>query len=152
MNIIWHIKKMIQNIQYKDLNIGKNSRITLSVEISNPHNVSIGDNTYINGGSIVAGDNSQIIIGDNCLISYGVHIRTISHNYRNKKTLIREQGLFEKSIFIEDDVWIGYGAQILPGITIHRGAVIAAGAIVTKDVGEYEVVGGVPAKRIGERC
>ena len=101
---------------------------------------------------IFAGKNSKIIIGDNCLLSYNVHIRTISHNYIDKKKLILKQGNFEKTIKIGNDVWIGYGAQIMPGVEIGDGSVIAAGAVVTKDVEPYKVVGGVPAKVIKERC
>ena len=59
-----------------------------------------------------------------------------------KNELIRNQGEFEKDIIIEDDVWVGYGAQIMPGVTVHRGAVIGAGAVVTRDVLPYTVVGG----------
>ena len=54
-------------------------------------------------------------------------------------------------ITIEDYVWIGVGAVILQNVHIGKGAVICAGAVVTKDVGDYEIVGGVPAKKIGER-
>ncbi len=151
MSVLWHIGKMYQKYKYRKMNIGKNSRINLGTIISNCENVVIGDNTYINGGILCAGKNSKIIIGHDCLISYNVHIRTSSHNYKNKKKLIREQGNFEKSIVIGNDVWIGYGVQILPGITIDDGAVIAAGAVVTKNVEKYTVVGGIPAKIIGKR-
>ena len=71
-----------------------------------------------------------------------MHFRTVSHYYENKNELIRNQGEFEKDIIIEDDVWVGYGAQIMPGVTVHRGAVIGAGAVVTRDVLPYTVVGG----------
>ena len=60
----------------------------------------------------------------------------------------RRRELIIKKVTIEDDVWIGTGAVILPGVTLHRGAVIGAGAVVTKDVDAYTVVGGVPAKFI----
>ena len=102
----------------------------------------IGDNTYINGGVFSISENSKICIGNDCLISYNVHFRTVSHYYENKNELIRNQGEFEKDIIIEDDVWVGYGAQIMPGVTVHRGAVIGAGAVVTRDVLPYTVVGG----------
>lgn len=151
MNIVWQIKNLNQKYKYRKVTIGKNSRINLGTIVSHCGNVSIGDNTYINGGILCAGDNSKIIIGDNCLISYNVHIRTSSHNYKQKETLIRNQGNFEKDIIIGNDVWIGYGAQILPGIKIGNGAVIAAGAIVTKNVEKYTIVAGVPAKIIGRR-
>lgn len=75
----------------------------------------------------------------------------MTHNYSRRDTLIREQGGYEKDIIIEDDVWIGYGAQIMPGVTVHRGAVVGAGAVVTHDVESYAVVGGVPARLIKYR-
>lgn len=151
MDIIWHIKNTHQKHKYKNINIGKNSRICLGTSISNCNNVYIGENTYINGGVLHAGKNSKIVIGDNCLISYNVHLRTSSHNYKNKNILIREQGNFEKNIIIGNDVWIGYGVQILPEITVGDGAVLAAGAVVIRDVEKYTVVGGVPARVIGKR-
>lgn len=148
MNIIWNIKNIIQKFKYRKISIGEHSRINLGVKINNPSNIVIGNNTYINGGVFSIGNKSKIIIGNDCLISYDVHFRTFSHNYIDKNRLIREQGEFEKNIIVEDDVWIGYGAQILPGVTLHKGSVIGAGAVVTKDVEEYTVVGGVPARII----
>ena len=119
--------------------------------LSYPSNITIGKNSYINGGYIQASPNAKIIIGDNCLISYDVHIRTGNHNYADKNTLIREQGGNEKDVIIGNDVWIGFGAQVMPGVHIADGCVIAAGAVVTKDTEPYCVYGGVPAKKIKER-
>lgn len=151
MNIIWHLKNIIQKIKYRKIIIGENSRINLGVIINNPKNITIGNNTYINDGVFTVGDNSRIVIGNDCLISYNVHVRTNTHKYIDKNILIRKQGELEKDIVIEDDVWIGYGAQIMPGVTLHKGCVVGAGAVVTKDVAEYTVVGGVPAKVIKKR-
>lgn len=148
---MWKVKKIVQDYQYRLVELGKNSRINLGVQISNPQNMKIGSNTYINGGTFSIGANSKILIGNDCLISYNVHLRTASHNYEKKDELIRKQGEFEKDIVIEDDVWIGYGVQIMPGVTIHRGAVIGAGAVVTHDIDPYTVWGGVPAKYIKSR-
>lgn len=142
MGMVWRVKKLIQDFRYRKVDIGENSRINLGVQINNPQNMKIGDNTYINGGVFSIGENSKINIGNDCLISYNVHFRTASHHYENKNELIRRQGEFEKDITIEDDVWVGYGAQIMPGVTIHSGAVIGAGAVVTRDVAPYTVVGG----------
>lgn len=85
------------------------------------------------------------------MISYNVHIRTSSHNYLNKDVTIKNQGMFEKDIVIQDDCWIGFGAQIMPGVTLAKGTVVGAGAIVTKDTTEYGVYVGAPARLIKVR-
>lgn len=126
-------------------------RISHRVDLGNPYNIYIGKNTYINGGELHAGKQSKIIIGENCLISYDVHIRAIKHNYIDSNTLIIEQGESEEDVIIGNDVWIGKGVFIGAGIKIGKGAVIGAGSIVTKNVKEYEVVGGNPAKVIKHR-
>lgn len=99
----------------------------------------------------MAGANSRIEIGRDCLISYDVHCRTDSHNFRSKDQLIRSQGHSEADIQIGNDVWVGFGAQILSGVRVGDGAVVAAGAVVTKDVEPYSIVAGVPAKVISQR-
>lgn len=78
-------------------------------------------------------------------------MRTVSHNYKEKTIPINKQGHWEADIIVEDDVWIGYGAMIAPGVTLHRGCVVGMGAIVTKSVPEYSVAVGCPAKVISER-
>lgn len=105
MGMGWRVKKLIQDFRYRKVDIGDNSRINLGVQINNPQNMKIGDNTYINGGVFSIGENSKIYIGNDCLISYNVHFRTASHYYENKNELIRRQGEFEKDITIEDDVY-----------------------------------------------
>lgn len=117
----------------------------------NGDNIYIGNGSSINGGYLIASPKAKIIIGENTIISYNVHIRTDMHNYNNLKINIKDQGHTEKDIIIGNNVWIGFGAQIMSGITIEDGAIIAAGAVVTKDVKENEIVGGVPAKKIKER-
>ena len=133
------------------IDTGVNVRIGRKTAIMEPQNIHIGNNSYVNGGFLFAGKNSKIIIGNNCLISYNVHIRTSTHNYRNKTKLIREQGNVENNIVIQDDCWIGFGAQIMPGITIAEGCVIGAGSIVTKNTEPYSVYVGIPARKISER-
>lgn len=131
--------------------INNGGRISGECKLAYPENISLGENSYINGGYIFASPKAKILIGKNCLISYNVHIRTDAHIYTDKETLINQQGHSEKNIIIEDDVWIGYGAQIMPGITIKKGSVIGAGAIVTKDTDPYCVYAGIPARKIKER-
>ena len=109
------------------------------------YNIKTGDNFYVNHGCTIL-DGAEVIIGDDVLLAPGVVISTPSHPLDEK---LRLEGYeVAKPIAIGDAVWIGANATILQGITIGRGAVIAAGAVVTKDVPEYTVVGGVPAKVI----
>jgi len=119
--------------------------------VAYPSHVIIGHNSYINGGYIMASKNANIIIGKNCLISYDVHIRTDMHLYSQKNVLINQQGKTEKDIIIEDDCWIGFGAQIMPGVTVGKGTVIGAGAVLTKNADPYSVYVGVPARKIKDR-
>jgi maltose O-acetyltransferase len=73
------------------------------------------------------------------------------HNYNRIYVPIEKQGNSERDIIIGDDVWIGYGAQVLSGIHIGSHAIVGAGAVVTHDIPEYAVVGGVPARVIRMR-
>lgn len=120
------------------------------VTLDNPKHISLGENSYINSGTYLhAGKNSRIIIGDNCMISYNVHMRTVDHVHDpDDSRAIIEQGGIEKDIIIGNNVWIGYGAQILPGIKIGNNVIVGAGAIVTKDVEDNSVVVGVPAQKV----
>lgn len=130
---------------------GDNIYVSGETVIAYPNNIYICNGSSINGGYLIASPKAKIIIGENTIISYNVHIRTDMHNYNNLKINIKDQGHTEKDIIIGNNVWIGFGAQIMSGITIEDGAIIAAGAVVTKDVKENEIVGGVPAKKIKER-
>lgn len=78
-------------------------------------------------------------------------IHTSYHNFTELEKPIRLQGLSHKKVTIEDDVWIGTQISILPGVTIGRGSVIGAGAVVTKDTPPYSVAVGMPAKVIKDR-
>lgn len=112
----------------------------------------IGENTYIGENNNIRAAGGIIVIGNNCLISQ--HISIVASNHGIKRgQLIIEQGWPEnkKDVIIEDDVWIGANSVILPGVTIHKGAVIGAGSIVTKDIPEYAIVAGNPAKIIKYR-
>ena len=78
-------------------------------------------------------------------------MRTANHNFELLNTPIRMQGHSIKNISIDDDVWIGANAVILGGVNIGRGAIVAAGSVVSKDVPPHTVVGGVPARTIKMR-
>lgn len=99
----------------------------------------IGDNTYLNGGRIEC--STDIRIGSNCAIADGVRILDNSwHTAANPK----------QSVYVGDNVWIAGGAMVLPGVSIGKGAIIASGAVVTKDVPARCMVAGVPARVIKE--
>ena len=104
----------------------------------------INMNCYFGGeGGIEIGENTQI----------GPHVCMLStnHTFSNKKKPIRDQPLVYKKIIIENDVWIGANVTILAGIKIGKGSVIGAGALVNKDIPEYSIAVGVPAKVIKKR-
>ncbi|KIX90698.1 hypothetical protein TP70_06140 [Staphylococcus microti] len=108
-------------------------------------NISVGDNFYVNANSTWL-DAATITIGNNVKIGPNVQLITINHPLDPDE---RRTGIeYAAPIVVEDDVWIGAGVIILPGITIGQGATIAAGSIVTKNVPARTVVGGNPAKMI----
>ena len=119
-----------------------------STILGNPQKISIGEGSYVNGGELYAARDSHIIIGENCMISYDVVIRTDMHIHDSLDIPMINQDITCKDIIIEDDVWIGYGAYIMPGVTIHKGSIVGAHAVVTKSIPEYSIAVGVPAKII----
>jgi len=137
--------------------IGRDSSIHWRAEFNQPAGVTIGHNTIIGNDAFLDGRMKHFIaylkthgppltIGNNVSIAGEVRIYTMEHDVNSPD--FAEVGT---PVVIEDYVVIGSRVTILPGVHIHRGAVIASGAVVTKDVGEYEVVGGVPAKFIKKR-
>jgi acetyltransferase-like isoleucine patch superfamily enzyme len=111
--------------------------------------ITVGDWTAFNHGvHINASVGGNIVIGTNCPIGPGVVMRTASHKYMRSDVNIQDQGHDIADIVIENDVWIGANAVILGGVHIGRGAVVGAGAVVTKDVPSMAIVVGVPAKVI----
>ena len=93
----------------------------------------------------------KITIGDDCIFASGVNMAAENHNFSDVNKPIRQQGATKKGITIGRDCWIGTKVVILDGVTIGDGCVIAAGAVVNKDVPPYSVVGGVPAKILKSR-
>lgn len=87
-------------------------------------------------------------IGDNVMMGPDVTILTQTHNIERIDIPMGQQGMRVSEVVIGNDVWIGMRAIIMPGVKVGNGAVIGAGAVVTKDVPDYAVVGGVPAKII----
>lgn len=139
----WRLRKAFYRLV--KMKIGYGSEINLSQYILAPHHISIGEFSHINQGCLLDA-RSPIIIGNSVSISHRVSLMTGGHNYNSSNFV----GIF-KPIYIKDYVWIGVNSTILQGVTIGEGAVIAAGSVVTKDVAPYTIVGGIPAKKIGER-
>ncbi|HEY9853023.1 MAG TPA: acyltransferase [Leptolyngbyaceae cyanobacterium] len=111
--------------------------------------IEIGENTYIGPYTCLSGD--HIKIGKYCLIASHSAIYANNHNFADPTRYIQEQGNNYKGIAIEDDCWLGSGVRVLDGVTIGKGSVIGAGAVVTKDIPPYSIAVGVPAKVIGHR-
>jgi maltose O-acetyltransferase len=125
---------------------GTNFKVPMRSHISSPSKLSVGDNVWLGYNSYLG--EGEIEIGNNVLIGPFVSITASNHN--RKKGSFRFTGYTEGKIVIEDDVWIGAHACILAGVKIGKGALVAAGAVVTKDVPKNMLVGGIPAKAIKE--
>ena len=110
----------------------------------------IGDNVGIAANAFIA-MRGKLEIGDNTIFGPGVSIHCENHNFSDLETPIRLQGATRKGVKIGKDCWIGSKAVILDGVTIGDHVIVAAGAVVTKDVPDYAIVGGVPAKVIKTR-
>jgi acetyltransferase-like isoleucine patch superfamily enzyme len=152
--------------------VGENVVIENGALILGPEHVSIGSNVYIGHYAILRGyDRSEMVIGDDtwigqfCYINSaggveigsrvgigpGVKIMSSMHGEEGRAVPVLLCDLEFAKVTIEDDSDIGMGAVILPGVTVGRGAIVGAGAVVTRDVEPYAVAAGVPARKIRER-
>jgi len=152
--------------------IGKNVIFEKHVLVFHPENISLGDNIYIGHqtilkgyykGELCIGDGTWIgqqcffhsaggiDIGKNVGVGPGVKIITSVHSEEGIHKPILHNSLIFKKVIIEDDVSIGVGSVILPGVRIGKGSIVGAGAVVTVDVEPYHVVAGIPAKIIKVR-
>ena len=104
-------------------------------------NIHVGKGVFINSGGCFQ-DQGGITLGDGCLIGHQVVIATLNHDLDPA----RRGGMYPAPVRLGKNVWVGAHATILPGVTVGDGAVIAAGAVVTKDVPAGVVAGGVPAR------
>ena len=125
---------------------GKGTGVQRSCRILNGQRVHLGDRNVINFGTLLDGRKYDIIIGDDVSIGPDASILTLGHDPQSKD--FTDHG---GDVTIGNKVWIGYRAIILPGIKIGEGAVIGAGAVVTRDVPPFTIVAGNPAKPIGQR-
>ena len=160
----WFIRLLAPLYQHR----GKHSVIHRSARMDTPpyRKFSLGDYSVVESfacinnvvGDVLIGDHTRIglhntiigpvKIGNHVNLAQGITVTALNHNFDDTNKRIDEQGVSTKAVTIEDDVWIGANAVILPGVTIGNHCVVAAGAVVTKDVPPHSLVAGVPAKVI----
>ncbi len=127
------------------IKIGKGSTIHMKARFYDPRNIVIGEDSIIGEGVVLDG-RDLLTIGNHVDIASEVMIYNSEHNVNDENFVATNA-----PVKIEDYVFIGPRVIILAGVTVGRGAVVGAGAVVTKDVPPYSIVGGIPAKIIGER-
>ncbi len=131
---------------YRKFSLGDYSVVESFACINNAvGDVMIGDHTRIGLHNTIIG---PVEIGSHVNLAQGITVTALNHNFGDTEKRIDEQGVSTNPVTIEDDVWVGANAVILPGVTIGNHCVVAAGAVVTKDVPPHSLVAGVPAKVI----
>ena len=160
----WFIRMLAPLYQHR----GKHAVIHRSARMDTPpyRKFSLGDYSVIESfacinnavGDVIIGDYTRIglhntiigpvTIGNHVNLAQGITVTALNHNFADPNKRIDEQGVSTTPVVIEDDIWIGANAVILPGVTIGHHSVVAAGAVVTKNVPPHSLVAGVPAKVI----
>lgn len=131
---------------YRRFALGRGSVVESFSCINNAvGDVTIGDNTRIGLHNTIIG---PVSIGSHVNLAQGVVVTALNHNFADVSLRIDEQGVSTSAVSIGDDVWIGANAVVLPGVSIGSHSVVAAGAVVTKDVAPNTLVGGVPAREL----
>ena len=139
----WYVSDILKIMIKNENNFFENN-----IYIGNAKKISIGKYCHINENVFIQG----AFIGDFVMIAPNVSILNSTHNYQNiNLPMIKQKEILNLNPIIEDNVWIGRNAIILPNIKIGTGSIVGAGAIVTKNIKPYTIVGGVPAKFIKER-
>ena len=142
----------LKYIEYgKGFTTGRYSRIEAYPQDKRSISVKIGENFQMNDFVHITGA-SRVEIGDNVLIASKVYISDLSHgSYQGNEldshpdSIPKERPLFNKPVFIEDNVWIGEMVTVLPGVTIGKGSIIGANSVVSKDIPEFCIAVGNPA-------
>ena len=143
--VIHHSARM-DTPPYRKFSLGDYSVIESFACINNAvGDVEIGHHTRVGLHNTIIG---PVKIGHHVNLAQGITVTALNHNFDDTTKRIDEQGVNTNPVTIEDDVWIGANAVILPGVTIGNHCVVAAGAVVTKDVPPHSLVAGVPAKVI----
>lgn len=160
----WYIRLLAPLYQHR----GRHSKIYRSVRMDTPpyRTFSLGDHSVVESfscinnavGDVVIGDHTRIglhntiigpvTIGQHVNLAQGIVVTALNHNYSIPDQRIDQQGVTTAAVTIGNDCWIGANAVILPGVTIGEHSVVAAGAVVTKDVPSHSLVAGVPARII----
>ncbi len=138
-----HIRRFFYRVS--GIKIGNGSAIHMGARFYDPRHISIGKDSIIGEGIVLDG-REKLTIGNHVDIASEVMIYNCQHDIQS----FDFQPICEP-VVIEDYVFVGPRVIILPGVTIKKGSVVAAGAVVTNDIEEYSLVGGIPAKVIGER-
>lgn len=160
----WYIRLLAPLYQHR----GRGSKIYGSVRMDTPpyRRFSLGRQSVIESyccinnavGDVVIGDDTRVgihntiigpvTIGSHVNLAQGITVTALNHNFDDSDKRIDEQGVSTSQVVIGDDVWIGANAVVLPGVTIGTHSIVAAGAVVTKDVPPHSLVAGVPTKII----
>lgn len=144
-SVIHHSVRM-DTPPYRQFRLGRYSVIESGACINNAvGDVIIGDYTRIGLHNTIIG---PVNIGHHVNLAQGITLTALNHNFEDSEKRIDEQGVSTTPVVIEDDVWIGANAVILPGVRVGTHSVVAAGAVVTKDVPSHSIVAGIPAKII----
>ncbi len=132
----------------KQAKIGKGTKIHATVVLRQAYNIEIGEGCLINHNNVLqAGKvDGKIKIGNFVHTGANVMIIAFNHAFDTREIPTIQQDYYDADVTIGDDVWIGGGSIILPGVNVGKGAIIAAGAVVNSDVPEYAIMGGIPAK------
>ncbi len=138
----WTVRKLFCKPLFK---LGKRTKLDMDIYFYEPRKLVVGNNSHINRNCILD-SRGKVVIGNRVSISFGVSLITGSHEVNSPNFKYKSS-----EIIIDDYVWIGANATIIGNVHIGKGAVVCAGAVVTKDVEPFTIVGGVPAKVIGER-
>ena len=155
---LWHHFYRLYAVR-QNVITGLNLHLGIGTILWAPHKLSVGNNVYIGKYCTIECDG---VIGDNVMIANHVGlIGRYDHDYTCVGKPIRSTPWIgspdyngpgkDLKVVIEDDVWIGFGAVVLSGVRIGKGAIVAAGSVVTKDIEPYSIAGGNPAKKITER-